>query len=228
MGLKIMTLTWGVHQALIDFRWLSENLSRCSARLCELVPLQSTLGGYLDASGYMCGGSVLPRPTVVPRTPQNQPSTVSTSLQPVGAHPIVWQDHFPTEITAQLVLRDNPEGQVTNSYLKVVGSLIHHTCMTDYFNIGERTTMSSIDNTPGLWCQSEGSETSTFTPAHLLCLQAIHQRFHCYVPHHNFLNKVDNGFSNRPSCSRDLTNATLRMSGSIPRCPLRSHSLVGI
>ena len=46
-------------------------------------------------------------------------------------------------------------------------------------------------------------------PDHLLRLQVIHQRFHRYIPYHNFVRWVDKNISDRPSCSRDLTDAAL-------------------
>ena len=78
-------------------------------RLYELLPLHNMLDGYHGASGYMCGGEVLPGPTAVPQTPQLHPDNAATSLDPTGAHPIVWREHFPADITAQMVSWGNPE-----------------------------------------------------------------------------------------------------------------------
>ena len=61
----------------------------------------------------------------------------------------------------------------------------------------------------GIWCQRKGSAKSTYPTSHLLCLQAIHQWFHRYVPRHDFVSRVDNGISDRTSCSRDLTVTAL-------------------
>ena len=49
--------------------------------------------------------------------------------------------------------------------------------------------------------------TSKSFPDHLLRLQAIHQRLHRYVPHHDFVRGVDSVISNRLSRSRYLTDA---------------------
>ena len=105
-----VAMTRGVHQALAEFRWLTENMSKLPTRLYEIVLLQPILDGYHDASGYMFGGSVLLGPTALPRTHQPHPITVATSSDPAGEHPIVWRDHFTVDITAPLVSWDNSEG----------------------------------------------------------------------------------------------------------------------
>ena len=112
-----MALARGVHQALSDFRWLAEDLSKHHARLYEIILLQPTLDSYHDTSGYMCGRSVLPGPMAASWTPQLQPSDVTTSTDPAGAHPIIWRAHFSADHTSQLVSWGNPEYQVTNSDL---------------------------------------------------------------------------------------------------------------
>ena len=53
---KRLNLTKGIHQALAYLLWLAQYLERHITRLYELVPLQPTLDGYHDASGYMFGG----------------------------------------------------------------------------------------------------------------------------------------------------------------------------
>ena len=111
----MVMLTWGIHQSLADFRWLAEDLRRHPTRMYELVPLQLILYGYHDAYGYVRGGALLPRPIVVPHTPQLQTSADTTSLEPVEAHPIVWQAHFLADIIFHLVSWGIPECQVTNS-----------------------------------------------------------------------------------------------------------------
>ena len=83
---KRVALTRGIHQALTYFRCLVEDRSKLPTRLNELVPLQTMLDGYHEASGYMCGGGVLPGSTDLTRTPQLQPSAADTSMVLTGAH----------------------------------------------------------------------------------------------------------------------------------------------
>ena len=142
---------------------------------------------YHYASGYMCGGAVLPVPTAVPWTPQYQPSSAATSQDPAIANPILWRAHFPADITAQLVSWGNPEVQITKIDLYMSGSGVHHAGMVDCFNICKQTTLSRKDKTAGLLWQRKGSATPMSPPAHLLCLQAIQQQLHWYVPHHRFV-----------------------------------------
>ena len=91
---------------------------------------------------------MLPVRSEVPRTNQLQPSAVATSLEPVGAHPIILRAYFPMEITAQLVSWGNPEGEVTNSDVDIV---IHHVCISDCFKTFNRNTLSPRYNMAVIW-----------------------------------------------------------------------------
>ena len=154
-------------------------------------------------------GAVLLGPTAVPCTPQHHLSALATSLKPAVAHRIFWRTNFTVDITAQLVSWGNLEVQVTNSDLELAGSVIHYKCMVSFFDICEQNTLYRMDNVVGLWRQRKGPATSTSSQYHLLRLQYIHQRFHCYVPHHGFMRRVDNGISKRLDHSRYLTYASL-------------------
>ena len=175
----------------------------------EIVPLRPTVAGYQDASGYMCGGMVLPRPTSIPWELPPHPSSARPSPNTKGAHPIVWRIPFPKDIVDSLVSWTNPKGKVNNSELELAGGVVHSDCVAQCFVVKERTTLSRIDNTAGLWWQHKFPATCTSAPAHLLQLQAMHQRFHCYVPRIDFFSGVDNLISDRPSRSSDLTNNQL-------------------
>ena len=105
---KRVTLSPGVHNALDDFKWLAEDVANRPTRMYELVPLRPTMEGYHNASGYMCGGVVLPGPTATPRTLPPQTSAAQPSPNPTGAHPIVWRMPFPKVIVESLVSWTNP------------------------------------------------------------------------------------------------------------------------
>ena len=92
-----------------------------------------------------------------------------------------------------LVSLKNPEGQVTNSNLELAVSMVYHACMEYLYNVWQKNTLSRNDKTAGLWWQRKGSTTSISPLAHLLHLQAMHQRFHSYTPRHDFVRGVNNG-----------------------------------
>ena len=114
---------------------------------------------------------------------------------------------FPKDIVESLVSRINSQGKVNNSELELAGGVVYSDCVAQSFVIKERTTLAQTDNTAGLWWQRKGSATCTFAPAHLLRLQAMHQRFHRYVPCVDFVSGVNNLISDRPSRSAYLQGA---------------------
>ena len=116
---------------------------------------------------------------------------------------------FPKDIVESLVSWANPQGTVNNSELEVAGGVVHSDCVAQCFVMKERTTLARTDATAGLCWQRKGSATCTSAPAHLLRLQAMHQRFHRYVPRVDFVSGVDNLISDRPSRSADLTENKL-------------------
>ena len=86
---KRVILSKGVHEALADFCWLAEDVANHPTRTYELVPLQPTVDGYHDASGYICRSVVLLGLTAIPRILPPQPSAAQPSPNPNRAHPIV-------------------------------------------------------------------------------------------------------------------------------------------
>ena len=65
-------------------------------------------------------------------------------------HPIVYRTNFNEDIIAQMVSWGNPEVQVTNSDLKLAGSVLRHKYMADCFDIRRWTKISRTENTEGL------------------------------------------------------------------------------
>ena len=206
---KRVTLSTGVHEALSDFKWLAEDVANRPTRMYELVPLRPTVDGYHNSSGYMCRGVVLPGPTSIPRKFPPQPSDTRLSPNTNGAHPIVLHVPFPKDIVDSLVSWTNPQGTVNNSELELAGGVVHSDFVAQCFVVTERTKLLRTNNTAGLWWQLKGSATCTSAPAHLLQLQAMHQRFFHYVPRIDFVSGVDNLISDLPSRSSDLTDNQL-------------------
>ena len=201
---KRVTLTQGVHEALADSQWLAEDMASRPTRLFKLVPLSPTLDGYHDSSGIMCGEVVLPGPSAVPRVLQKQPSAALPSKDKLAAHPIVWHVSYPQDVVDRLVTYKNPRGDINNLGLELARDVFQHCCAADSYDVRERAVLSHTNNSAGMWWMRKGSATFTFPPAHLLRLQAFHQRHHRYVPRHEFVSGVDNDISDVPPRSSAL------------------------
>ena len=65
--------------------------------------------------------------------------------------------------------------------------MLHLEALAQTFDIREHTVLSKIDNLNTLFWQRAGSATTDKVPAHLLRLFGIHQRFHRYIPRHDYL-----------------------------------------
>ena len=169
-----VTLNKGVHQALDDFRWLLRNITSRPTRIAELVPLLSSAEGHHDASGAGAGGVWFPAKHLIPR-------------QGATNQPLVWRLRWPQQIADLLVTEDNPKGTITNSDLEPAGGLLHLEALAQTFDVRERTALSKTDNLNALFWQRKGSTTTDKVPAHLLRMFGAHQRFHRYVPRHDYI-----------------------------------------
>lgn len=150
-------VTRHVHAALDDFRWLADNLDARPTRLQELAATHPEVHGTTDSSGKGMGGVVLEPSAAVPR--RNAPES---------GHPILWRDHFPSDVIADLVTCDNPHGRTTNSNLELAATVIQHDITCQHCDARERTAHTGTDNTPALCWQHKGSVSANGTPAHLL------------------------------------------------------------
>ena len=113
---------------------------------------------------------------------------------------------FPKDVVDSLVIWTNPQGTFNNSKVELAGGIIHSDCVAQCFVVTERTVLSRTDKKAGLWWQRKGSVTCNYAPGHLLRLQAMHQRFHHYVPRIYFVRGMDNVIYDRPSRLLDITN----------------------
>lgn len=179
----------GVHHALDDFRWILADIENRPTRIAELVPLSGSAEGHHDASGLGAGGVWFPADHLVPR-------------EGFKNDPVVWRLKWPQYITDRLVTSENPNGTISNSDLELAGGLLHLEALSQSFDIRERTVLSKTDNLNTLFWQRKGSATTEKVPAHLLRLFGIHQRFHRYVPRHDYLAGPSNPIAD--ALSRDF------------------------
>jgi hypothetical protein len=186
-----------VHATMEDFRWLTATLDERPTRLQELVATTPSAYGTTDASGTGMGGVILPPRHLLKR-----------ALATAG-HPIVWRCRFPPDIVDDLITFENPRGRTTNSDLEMAATIVQHAVITDNYDIHERTVHTATDNTPTLFWHQRGSVSTNTTPAYLLRMQALHQRFHRYVPTHSYLPGPLNRMGDDSSRRWDLSDAEL-------------------
>ena len=204
-----VALTETVQSILDDFRELYSHMHARPTRLQELVPLTPTLHGNHDAAGLGAGGVWYPTSTAVPRRTalRMSPNARKRTASRVG--PIVWRMRFPRDIQARLASWSNPRGDITNTDLELVGSVLQQECAAQCFDIRERTTLSRTDNTGTLYWQRKGSTTTSKPAAEILRLQALHQRFHRYVHLHDYLPGPLNQAADDASRLHHLSNKEL-------------------
>lgn len=170
---------------LLDFSWLAHDLPHRPIRLAELVPSHPISLGACDASGMGMGG-VFFCPT-----------------------PHLWRAKFSPAVVASLITHSNPGGQITNSDLELAGTVVQHDVIAQTRDIRECTIHNLHDNLAAMYWQRKGS-TTTFGPAaYLLRLQSLHQRFHRYLPRHDYIPGPCNTMAD--DCSRlwNLTDSAL-------------------
>ena len=191
-----ISLKKGVHQAIKDFKWILKDISSRPTRIAELVPLLSSAEGHHDASGMGAGGVWFPSPHLPAR-------------RGFDNRPILWRLKWPQDIIDSLVTDSNPNGTISNSDLELAGGLLHLEALAQCFDIRERTVLSKTDNLATLFWQRKGSATTDKVPAYLLRLFGIHQRFHRYVPRHDYLSGSSNPLADDASRLFHLTLSQL-------------------
>ena len=187
-----VNLTKGVHDSLEDFRWLLADIKSRPTRIAELVPLLASAEGHHDASGKGAGGVWFPAKHLVPR--RGYKNT-----------PVLWRLEWPQNIIDDLVTSSNPNGSISNSDLELAGGLLHLEAIAQCFDTRERTLLSKTDNLNTLFWQRSASATTEKVPAHLLRLFGIHQRYHRYVPRHDYLAGPSNPVADATSRDFHLT-----------------------
>lgn len=156
-------------------------------RIQELVPLFPTVHGCHDAASHIAGGVLIPTSTTVPCQARVRISPTTHQRPQRSVSPIVWWMPFPSEITAQLATHNNPHGDLTNTDLELVGSLLQSEAAAHCYDLRERTHLQCTDNLGTMFWQRKGSTTTVKPAAILLRFQAFHQLFHQHITLHDYL-----------------------------------------
>lgn len=186
-----LRLTKQVHAVLDDFRWLARDIANRPTRLAELVPTAPAVLGACDAAGSGMGGVFF----------VSDDDGVEKAM--------LWRHPFPNHIRRQLVTFDNPDGTINNSDLELCGNIAHHDVIAQVGDIRERTIHTLSDNVASVFWLRKGSTTTTGPPAYLLRAQALHQRFHRYVPRHDYIPGEANAMADKCSRAWELTDSQL-------------------
>ena len=184
-------LSADVHRVLEDFRWLAKDVASRPTRLAELLPSRPRIYGACDAAGTGMGGVFF------------VPDSDGTPT------PFLWRERFPESVQSALVSFANPTGTINNSDLELCGNIAHHTVVADTADVREITVWTGSDNIANVCWLRKGSTTTTGPPAHLLRLQAHHQRYHRYVPTHDYVPGSANVLADVCSRAWHLSNTQL-------------------
>ena len=183
-------LSRGVHKILDDFRWIATDIASRPTRIAELLPGRPRVYGACDAAGTGMGGAFF--------VPADK-----------GYESILWRERFPQHVQAALVSFDNPSGTINNSDLELCGNVAHHMVVAQTADVREKTVWTGSDNTANVYWMRKGSTTTTGPPAYLLRIQAFHQRYHRYVPQHDYVPGTANEMADICSRAWHLTDSQL-------------------
>lgn len=190
-----ISLKKGVHQSIEDFKWLLNDISSRPTRIAEIIPLLPSALGFHDASGEGAGGVWFPSHTIGSRMRNRN-----------TLHPLLWRYKWPKDIVDNLVTEDNPKGTITNSDLELAGGLLHLDVIAHCLDVRERTIVSKTDNLATLYWERKGSATNASVTHQLLRLFGIHQRFHRYIPRHDYISGPSNPLADDSSRLFHLSN----------------------
>ena len=204
-----VSLDKGVHQAMEDFRWIASSLGERPTGIAELIPLAPAAEGHHDASVKDAGGVWFPRNSIAPREEWK------------AGVPVVWRIEWPDCIQRRLVIDKNPTGTLTNSDLELAGGLFQLDALVQTFDARKRTAVSKGDNLNATFWERRGSTTTDSSPAYLLRLFDIHQRYHRYLPRFDYLAGLSNHVADALSRDFHLTwpDIAAKLSPLLPQSP---------
>jgi hypothetical protein len=128
-------------EALRDFRILLREATSRPTHVRELVPNLASYIGFCDACKRGAGGVWLGG---------------SKNL-----HPVAWRLAWPADITARLVSRSNPEGDITINDLEMAGLLLQHLVLEMLVLLKHEHVAAWCDNTSTVsWAQRMTSSRS--------------------------------------------------------------------
>ena len=101
--------------------------------------------------------------------------------------PLLWRQWFPDWIRKDLCFFAHPKGSITNNDLELAGSIANNNVLAQATDVREKTTHNSYDNIAVVFWQRKRATTTLGPAAFLLPLQALQQRYYCYVPLRDYI-----------------------------------------
>ncbi len=201
-------ITAGVREAVTDFRAIADSLQARPTRLQELVPSAPTFHGACDACQQVMGGVWFPSDPSVP--------------------PLLWRSPFPRDVRESMVTFANPKGALSISDFVLAALIAHKDVLAAHTSLAEHTIWMATDNRAALSWSHKGSSTSVAGRAHLLRLNALHQRQHRYVAVHDHIAGKANVMADDASRLWRLTDQALLthfLTVYPQACPWQLHHL---
>ena len=183
-----------VQDQIEDFWWLANDLVSRPTRLEELYPAEPSEIGACDAAKSGMGGVWL----------QDE-----TNPLHAARHPIVWRWALPIHLQRQMLTDENPDGTLTNSDLKLAGTVGQEAVIVAETDCRERTLATMCDNTPAVSWRRKGSTATTGPAAYLLRTSSVQQRQHRFVSLISYLPGDWNGMADDASRRFDLNDSQL-------------------
>jgi hypothetical protein len=143
-------------RAMRDWRQLIHECAKEPTNTRELVPGELDYTGTLDASGEGAGGVWLPG---------------ERRLKPT-----VWRVKWPQEIRDRLVTDRNPDGDITNSDLEMLGALLGWIVLEAITCVRMAHVGMCSDNSPTVAWQTRGASKQSDVANRLLRILAIRMR----------------------------------------------------
>ena len=153
-----MWLSLTSHRKLADWKVLVLQAASRPTYLAEIVRWEPTDLGFCDASGIGAGG---------------------VWLGPAGTvHNLVWRHPWPADVTAELASSTNPEGTITNLYLKLATLVLQEATLLEAVSKAcMAARRSGSDNTSTVSWSTCESLMINLVVADLLHICALHSIF---------------------------------------------------
>ena len=177
----------GFHRDIAHWNFLCNEVLSQPTYIAEIVQRLWTAMGFCDASGKGAGGVWI------------DPNADGESF--------VWRLQWPSDITADLVSWENPQGRITNSDLELAALVLHEACFPSVcVSPHWHAPATGSDNTPTVSWAFKESSTINPVVAELLRIRSEQNRLSKITPSVFYHPGSENTMADDASRRFDLTN----------------------